>query len=106
MGRVTDANVVQTEVAGDGPAQARDTRRIQAHQGEREIDQPLAFWQAAQHVQAVTDLQIAELAEIAVDVLDELAIGFPLRLYLDTQIAVQLGAHHEIPDRLHDQREL
>jgi hypothetical protein len=65
--------LVESERRADGAPQARHVARAEAQHGRDEPAQLIAPRGAPEHVQAVLDLDVLDLAQVAVDVLDELA---------------------------------
>ncbi len=73
--------------------------------GEHQVHPRLADRTAAEDVQPVADLHVLDLAEVAVDVHDELVELRVVRLLVDMQVVVELGRLHQRPDlRPHGRR--
>lgn len=73
---------------------------------EDEVDPVGAGRGAAQHMQAVTDLGVLDLAEPAVEMHDELVEALVLGAVLQPQVVVELGGLDQGPDLCADRREL
>ena len=88
--------LVESEGRADGAAQTRHVARAEPQHGRHEPAQLIASRRAAEHVQAVLDLDVLDLAQVAVDVLDELAdVLGPL---VDVEVGLQVGALDRRPD--------
>ena len=77
-----------------------------AQHPEHEVDQRLALGSAAEDVQPVADLDVLDLAEVAVDVQHELVEVLLGGRLVDVQVVVQLGGRDQLPDLRPDRRQL
>ena len=94
--------LVEPERRADGAAQARHVARAEPQHGRDEPAQLIAPRRVAEHVQAVLDLDVLDLAQVAVDVLDELAdVLGPL---VDVEVGLQVGALDRRPDARGERR--
>ena len=73
---------------------------------QHQVDAGLALRRLAEHVQAVADLRVLDLAEPAVDVEDELVELLVAGSLVEPEVAVHLGGVHEGPDLGPDGRQL
>src|SRR5262245_16745016 len=101
-----DRSVVQPVILGNRVTDAARSRRVDPGQCQGKVDQLMTGVDLTSLMQAAADLQVADVAQIAVDVLDEFAIGCILRLSLDAQSLMQIRGHHGIPDLLLNERQL
>ncbi len=94
----------QPEVRGQRGPQPRQRVRPSAphlrgtQHRQDEVHARFADRAAAQDVQAVADLHVLDLAQIAVDVHDELVEVVVVRLVVHVQVVVELGGLHQRPD--------
>ena len=77
-----------------------------AQDREHQVDPRRAGRRRAEHVEAVADLGVLDLAEPAVHVQDEVVERLVVGLLLQPQISVHLGGMHELPDLAADRRQL
>src|SRR6266508_475183 len=103
---VADRDVVQPVILGNRVTNADHSGRVEPDQSQCKVDELIASRHLTQNVQAVADLQIANLAQIAVNVLDEFAVGRVLRPSLDAQIPMQIRSDYGIPDLLLNELQL
>ena len=104
--------LVQPERAGDRRPQPRQRARRPAphlrgaQHGEHEVHPRLAHRRAAEDVQAVADLHVLDLAQVAVDVQHEVVELGLVRLLVDVQVVVQLRGPDQRPDLRAQRRQL
>jgi len=90
---------------GNGVADAAPDLRGAQHR-EHEVDQGVAGRRLTEDVETVADLDVLDLAEPAVDVQDEVVELLVVRPLVQSQVPVQLGGLHQLPDLPADRRQL
>ena len=93
---------VAGEGAGDGSARTRVLAAGHAHERDEEVEEALRIRAPAEHVQAVPDLHLLELAEIGVE------LGERLARFLaggDAAVPVEPDARDELEDLVSEDRE-
>ena len=71
---------------------------VGAQDRQHEVDHALVLRYLRQDVQAVTDLDVLDLAQPAVDMHDEVVELLLSRAFLKTKVLVHLGGLDELPD--------
>ncbi len=74
--------------------------------GQHQVEFACAGRLLAQHMQAVTDLDVLDLTQPAVDVQQHVVERVLVRAILQAQVVVHLGGPHQCPDLLADGRQL
>ena len=69
----------------------------QPGQGGQQVEARLAPRRLSEHVQPAADLGVLQLAQIAVDVIDELSNVVALRGLRHPEVPVELGGDQQIP---------
>ena len=94
--------------ADRAPQPGHALARSQAQDGRQQAVELLALGRGAEDVQAVADLEVLDLAQVAVDVLDERAEVLERRLLglLEVEVVVQLGLVQQGPDASGERRQL
>ena len=101
--------LVEPERGADRAPQAGHAlARAQAQDRRQQAVELLALGRGAEDVQAVADLEVLDLAQVAVDVLDERAEVLERRLLgrLEVEVVVQLGLVQQRPDASGERRQL
>src|SRR5205807_2775192 len=97
--------VIGPAVPGDGGdsvaiGERGDGTLREAGQGEDEVDEGIADRRSPQDVEATADERILELAQIAVDIEDEIVERIVARRVADAEVAMELGLHEQVPHLL------
>ena len=98
--------VVHADIESDGFANAHSFFGVIADKAEREVNKRFSFRCAAQRVEAAPDLQVADLAEIPVNVLKKIGEALVVGFRFDIEILVKVCFENDAPDFVTNEREL